>query len=191
MDYSVLSWINRVFGESKFVAILARILSFIGGLWGMMIIVGLLLCFKKTRKIGCYVIIVGSLTWVLNDLVIKIIVKRNRPFIDYPELKNMCSLAGEILPISFSMPSGHSATAMAVAVAITFFSKKWGGVAIGLAVLVGLSRIVLCVHYPTDVLLGWAIGAIFAVGLHYATKYALKFIDSKWGNKNEKNSVSD
>ena len=191
MDYAVLSWINRVFGESKFVAILAKILSFIGGVWGMFAIVGLLLCFKKTRKIGLYVMIVGILTWVINDLIIKVIVQRNRPFVDYPELVNMCNLAGEILPTSYSMPSGHSATAMAVAVVTMFFSKKWGGVAIGLAVLVGLSRIVLCVHYPTDVLVGFAVGVVLSIGLYYAINLTIKIINSIRRNKNEKNSVSN
>ena len=69
MDYNVLSWISRVFGESKFVAVLARIFSFIGDKWGMIILVALLLCFKKTRKVGFYVMIAGGLTWVFNDLI--------------------------------------------------------------------------------------------------------------------------
>lgn len=191
MDYAVLSWINNTFGNSKFFAVLSRVLSFIGSKWGMIALVILLLVFKKTRKLGLYVMIAGGLTWLINDFIIKNIIKRDRPFVTYEELKNMCVLAGEELPNGYSMASGHSATSMAVAVAIMFFSKKWGGVAIGISVLIGLSRLGLCVHYPTDVLLGWAIGAIFAVALHFATKFALKFIESKWGNKNEENSISN
>ena len=151
----------------------------------------LLKAFKKTRKVVLYVMIAGGVTYILNDFFIKNLIKRDRPFVTYEELKNMCLLAGEELSDGYSMPSGHAAVSMAAAVAIMFFSKKWGGVAIGISVLVGLSRLGLCVHYPTDVLLGWIVGAAFAIGLHFATNVAFKFINSKWGNKNEKNSSSN
>lgn len=190
MDYSILNWINTTFGNSKFFAIVARILSFIGGKWGMISLVLLLLCFKKTRKVGFYVMIAGGVTFIFNDFIIKMIIKRDRPFVTYPELENMCKLAGEEFPDGFSMASGHAATSMAVAVAIMFFSKKWGGVAIGTSVLIGLSRLMLCVHFPTDVLTGWILGAALSVGLHYLTNIDLKFIISKGEKKNEKDSTS-
>ncbi|MBR3885078.1 MAG: phosphatase PAP2 family protein [Clostridia bacterium] len=191
MDYNVLSWINEVLGNNKFVAVFARILSFIGDKWGMIAIVVLLLCFKKTRKIGFYVMVAGGLTWVINDLIIKLIVKRDRPFVTYPELENMCKLAGEKLPDGYSFASGHSATAMAVAVAIMFFSKKWGSVAASVAFLIGVSRLILCVHYPTDVIAGFAVGIVCSIALHYLTNLGFKIINSIRRNKNEKNSVSD
>lgn len=191
MDYAVLNWINEVFGNSKLFAIFSRIISFIGSKWGMIALVVILLSIKKTRKIGLYVMIAGGVAWFINDFIIKGIIKRDRPFVTYEELKNMCTLAGEELPDGYSMPSGHAVTSMAVAVAIMFFSRKWGGIAMGVSCLIGLSRLGLCVHYPSDVLLGWAVGAIIAVALHYATNYALKIISSKWGNKNEKDSISN
>ena len=191
MDYNVLSWINRTFSSNKFVAVLARIFSFIGDVWSIIAIIGLLLCFKKTRKVGLYVIVAGGLTWVVNDLIIKFIIKRDRPFVTYPELENMCKLAGETLPDGYSMASGHSATAMAVAVAIMFFSRKWGSVAVVVAFLIGLSRIVLCVHFPTDVLAGFLVGIVCSIGLHYLTNLGFKIINSIRRNKNEKNSISN
>lgn len=191
MDYNILSWISEVFGNNKFVAVFAKILSFIGDKWGILTIVGLLLCFKKTRKVGFYVMVAGGLTWIINDLGIKLIVKRDRPFVTYPELENMCKLAGEALPDGYSFASGHSATAMAIAVAIMFFSRKWGSLAVVLAFLIGLSRIVLCVHFPTDVIAGFLIGAVLAVGFHYLTNLGFKVINSIRRNKDEKNSVSD
>ena len=191
MDYNVLSWISETFGNNKFVAVVAKILSFIGDKWGILTIVGLLLCFKKTRKIGFYVMVAGGLTWVINDLIIKLIVKRDRPFVTYPELENMCKLAGESLPDGYSFASGHSATAMAVAVAIMFFSKKWGSVAAAVAFLIGLSRLILCVHFPTDVIAGFLVGIVCSIALHYLTNLGFKIINSIRRNKNEKNSVSD
>lgn len=190
MDYSILSWISKTFGNSKFFATVAKIFSFIGGKWGVIAIVVLLLCFKRTRKVGFYVMIAGGMTFLINDFVIKNIVRRDRPFVTYPELANMCELAKTEFPDGFSMASGHSATSMAMAVAIMFFSKKWGGVAIAVSVFIGLSRLALCVHFPTDVLTGWILGAVLAVGLHFATKWALNFISKKWRNKNEKHSSS-
>ena len=135
--------------------------------------------------------VAGGLTWVFNDLVLKLIIKRDRPFVTYPELENMCKLAGESLPDGYSMFSGHSATAMAVAVAITFFSRKWGSIAVVVAFLIGLSRIVLCVHYPTDVFGGFIVGIAFSIGLHYLTNLGFKILSSIRRKKDEKNSVSN
>lgn len=191
MDYKILSWVSQVFGESKFVAVIARCLSFLGGEWGMIGIVLALMCFKKTRKIGFYVMIAGGFTWVFNDLILKVIIRRDRPFVTYPELENMCKLAGESLPDGYSMFSGHSSTAMAVAVAIMFFSKKWGSVAVVVAFFIGVSRLILCVHYPTDVLGGFVIGIVLSIGLHYLTNLGLKILSSIRRKRDEKNSVSN
>ena len=191
MDYKILSWVSQVFGESKFVAVIARCLSFLGGEWGMIGIVLALMCFKKTRKIGFYVMIAGGFTWVFNDLILKEIIRRDRPFVTYPELDNMCKLAGESLPDGYSMFSGHSSTAMAVAVAIMFFSKKWGSVAVVVAFFIGVSRLILCVHYPTDVLGGFVIGIVLSIGLHYLTNLGLKILSSIRRKRDEKNSVSN
>jgi undecaprenyl-diphosphatase len=82
-------------------------------------------------------------------------------------------LTGIVRIYTASFPSGH-ATASAVvyltigallAASVTRWSHKafYLGVAIFLTLIVGLSRMYLGVHYPSDVLAGWLIGAGWAM----------------------------
>jgi membrane-associated phospholipid phosphatase len=62
----------------------------------------------------------------------------------------------------FGIPSGHALTGVAVWGGLAAgIRKNWAWLAAGFIIfMIGLSRIVLGVHYPTDVLAGWIIGAI-------------------------------
>jgi undecaprenyl-diphosphatase len=64
-----------------------------------------------------------------------------------------------------SFPSDHATAAFAIAVAILLRHRKAGVVALALAVLVALARVVVGVHYPSDVLGGAAIGTLAALVL--------------------------
>jgi len=63
----------------------------------------------------------------------------------------------------YGLPSGHSQSAVVVwGTLAAGFRKAWlWVVAILFIVLIGFSRIYLGVHFPTDVLGGWAVGAVF------------------------------
>ncbi|MBR2394023.1 MAG: phosphatase PAP2 family protein, partial [Candidatus Methanomethylophilaceae archaeon] len=67
------------------------------------------------------------------------------------------------VPDTFSFPSGHTAMAFAGATVLFIRFRAWGIPAMVLATLVGISRMYLYVHWPTDVLVGALVGTICAV----------------------------
>lgn len=61
-----------------------------------------------------------------------------------------------------SFPSGHTITAFAVAWTLSLFLPRWRYALFFVAVLVGMSRVVVGAHYPADVLAGAVIGLVSA-----------------------------
>jgi hypothetical protein len=63
---------------------------------------------------------------------------------------------------TFGLPSGHAQNAVAVwGVLAAGIGRRWAwGLALLLMLLIGVSRVYLGVHFPTDVLAGWALGAL-------------------------------
>lgn len=82
---------------------------------------------------------------------------RPRPFNVYPAI--VC--AGKTLD-QFSFPSGHTLHAVAFSIVAVAYYPALLWVVVPFTVLVALSRPILGLHYPTDVLAGAAIGAIIA-----------------------------
>jgi len=89
----------------------------------------------------------------LANLPISAIVDRPRPFVDHPELDVL--VAGKEGTLSFV--SDHSAMSMGIAVALLLVNRRLGFVAGGLALLQGFCRVFMGVHYPTDVIGGYAL----------------------------------
>lgn len=181
MDLNIANWIFDTFGSSKAIATISKIITYLGNKWVIIAIVALLLIFKKTRKVGFYALVTVAITYGFNDFILKNIVKRDRPFVANPELLQMIELASYEIPDGYSMASGHSAVAMCLAVSVFMFHKKIGIGAIVAAVFVGVSRMMLCVHYLTDVLTGFALGIVFAIAIHYLLNYLLKLYVKKRG----------
>jgi membrane-associated phospholipid phosphatase len=95
------------------------------------------------------------------NALIKALVGRSRP----PHEMGLQAIAG--VPGSPSFPSGHAMSAFAVAAAIALLAPRLRWPVLGLAALIGFSRVYLGVHFWLDVLagaaLGMAIGALIAV----------------------------
>ncbi|MEA2902527.1 MAG: hypothetical protein QOH36_2414 [Actinomycetota bacterium] len=101
---------------------------------------------------------------VLYDLV-KVLVARPRPSIQ-PLITTVTG---------YAFPSGHATQAMAVFGALAFLASGWTTrwsakvaqwtAAVVVTLLVGMSRVYLGVHWPSDVIGGWALGALWLAGL--------------------------
>ncbi len=80
-------------------------------------------------------------------------VLRLRPFLETPDVALLIPP-----PWNTSFPSGHTATAVAIACAFWVADRRVGSVAIAVALFVALGRVAVGVHHPTDILGGVAVG---------------------------------
>lgn len=66
-------------------------------------------------------------------------------------------------PDRYSFPSGHTSAAFLFAALVSFYFPSITFIVFIYAILVGLSRIILNLHYPTDVLIGSQLGISIAI----------------------------
>ncbi len=123
---------------------------------------------------GAYIIFLAVIFWCIDEkkgarlvmvtlvsagvnTIVKNILKVPRPYERDPSV----GLATEK---SWSTPSGHAQTSAAFwGTLMTMMKSKWKWlVGFGIPFVIGCSRIYLGVHYPTDVLFGWFLGAVTA-----------------------------
>jgi len=99
-------------------------------------------------------------TGAVGVLVYKLIKERairERPFITHAAIS--CAAA----PLDrYSFPSGHTLHAVAFTAVMTSYFREWAGLLIAFSALVALSRVVLGLHYPTDVAAGALLGGALA-----------------------------
>jgi undecaprenyl-diphosphatase len=88
------------------------------------------------------------LYWVLKNTL-----RRRRPAESVPEFRSWIQAADE-----FSFPSGHTCAAFLFVTLLTLHLGPWLLVAYAWAAMVGVSRVQLGVHFPSDVLVGSLIG---------------------------------
>jgi undecaprenyl-diphosphatase len=167
-ESNILLWIQEYL-RSDFLDPIVKFITHSGDhgyLWiGLLII---LLCIPKTRKAAFIGAVTLILTFVITNLCLKPLIGRTRP---YEVIEGLTRIIGKQSDRSF--PSGHTANSMAVGVSLwlvsrkyelvgdkkLYFPKTFGWIVLIWSILVGLSRLYVGVHYPTDVL-GGAIVAI-------------------------------
>jgi len=175
-DASALLYIQD-FIRMPFLNAIMVFFSTIGNLGLLWIALGLVLLFpKRTRRGGVDILICLAIAYIINDLVIKELVARVRPYDTIEGLKILVS------PLSsFSFPSGHANSSFAAAMALTLAFGKKGAWAYIPASLIAISRCYVGVHYPSDVIAGMIVGTLVAFGVYMLLKKYVKtnFIKKK------------
>ena len=174
-DSSILLWIQ----DSVRNPILTPFFTFIthlgdsGIFW---IVLSLILCiFKRTRKAGICGLFALLFSVTFNNAFLKNVVGRIRPYEIIPGLE--CIVKHATDP---SFPSGHTGASIAAATAyLKTLPKKFSIPAMVVAILIGLSRLYIGIHYPTDVIAGAMTGA--ALGI--LACILVEFIIKKWREK--------
>ncbi len=159
MDGNLLLWIQNNLRNDVLtpVFVLITTLGNAGMIWIAITI--LLLARNRTRTVGYLstVSLVGS--FLIDNVLLKNLIARTRP---YEVIDGLTSLVG--IQSDFSFPSGHTGTSFAVAVLLWLaLPRKYGIPAMILAVFIGISRLYVGVHYPSDVLGGAVIGTAIAI----------------------------
>lgn len=104
----------------------------------------------------------GAWSLLVSHLVVQVV--KRRAVRARPEPARMKrSLVG--VPDQFSFPSGHACAAMSVAFAYGMSLPAYAVPLTLLAVIVGMSRVRLGVHYPGDVIAGQGIAILTVLGL--------------------------
>ena len=148
-------------------------LTHLGGAFSIIFFVFTLLYFgnKRGKSIG----IQAAITLAISQIItygIKIALGRERP---YNILRGLNTF--NIILKDSSFPSGHTSASFAIATTIAFNMPKLAIVAYGLALAIGISRIYLGVHYPTDVIAGMILGIGVAVTAQvHIIDYVLEFV---------------
>ena len=142
-------------------------LAFLGAEAGLLMVVLIVMfCWRKEAGQRLALVVSCVNMWLP---MIKSVVLRPRPYMEHPDRVEALTLRGKtaaekgVTEQGYSFPSMHSASIPAVYFTLAKeANKKWLWVLASiLTVLVGFSRVVVGMHYPTDVLAGWVLG--FAV----------------------------
>jgi undecaprenyl-diphosphatase len=152
-----LSRLSRLGVNSRASRGLAAILAHSGDSWfwllGLILVWWLGTEYWKQRAVALGV---GILVTALVVMAIKFTVRRSRPEGEWGQIYRSTD------PHSF--PSGHAARSMMLAVMALGMGPVWFGlVLLAWAPLVSLARVMLGVHYPSDVLAGMVLGAVLGI----------------------------
>ena len=115
-----------------------------------------LLAFPKTRFMGKVSLFAIFLEIIAVTFTLKPLINRLRPCM----IETIQAPLVEACYTTPSFPSGHTACAFAMAIAIFCINKTWGTIALLAAALMGFTRLYLFVHFPSDVLGSIIVGSL-------------------------------
>ena len=154
-ERSLTDWFN---GAPDWVAHVMWLIMQGGTLFAPFVVALLIVLIRRDWFVAAVVVVVGVVTW-FGAQGAKHIVGRERPAAFIADLHVRAGTGSGL-----GYPSGHSATAAAVAVvALSVVPRRWWPLLFVVVGIVGVARVVYGVHLPADVIGGWAFGTL--VGL--------------------------
>ncbi|MHC1719983.1 MAG: phosphatase PAP2 family protein [Clostridiaceae bacterium] len=157
LDYNLLIQIHNLTSNNFFDHIMPGI-SAMGNFGAIWILISLILIIRKEyRMVGIMCILAVIITTIAGEGIIKHLVQRPRPFVQFPSIQLLISE-----PATYSFPSGHTASSFAVAFVIADRIRKAALPVFVMASAIAFSRIYLMVHYPTDIIAAVLLGFICA-----------------------------
>ena len=155
--------------SNNFLDNLFRVVSFLGEQYFVIAVIFIIFFFFD-KKIGYHVMYSVLLGLCLNNSI-KGLIKRPRPWV-VDSTYEPASIA-KPTATGYSFPSGHTQniTTLLTSVSLEFKKKIIIISSIIIICLVGFSRILLGVHYPTDVLVGLLTGLLTAFSGYLITKF--------------------
>ena len=183
--------------RSDFLNPIMKVLTHSGDKGILLIVLILALLFiPRTRAIGIMSTISIAIEALLNNVLLKNLIARTRP---YDEIEGLVNLVGK--QSDYSFPSGHTGAAFAVAGAmlvvalfgLPMFAKTGefkredpslsfklvSVLLIMYATLLAFSRMYVGVHYPTDVLCGLLLGLGTSAMAYLIYQVAIKKIHER------------
>ena len=162
---ALMIWLQSHMGTAAQAA--ASFFTLLGNETFMIAVLGFLYwCYDKEfgKKVGT-----ALLAGLVFNALVKCLVMRRRPYMDHAEIKCLKKVTSgadlnDIKEQGYSFPSMHSTNSAVLYGMLPegFAKTRATGVlrvlAVLLPLLIGLSRVLLGVHYPTDVLCGWLVG---------------------------------
>ena len=179
-EVDLIEWIQTNMGKVGEYA--ARVMSFIGGeTFSLLVLIAVLFCYRKEvgKRVSCSVLMAGIWFPMIKNVALRV-----RPYMAHPDRAKVLQVVEadadpmDIVQQGYSFPSGHGATAVSLFGTLAMdVRKRWMWfVAIIMPLLIGLSRIAVGVHYPTDVLCGWVVG-LLAIGFNVLLQ---KKVQKEW-----------
>lgn len=139
---------------------LFRVVSKLGDGWFWYALIALLagLGGDRGRQAAAQMLVTGWIAWLLYK-ILKLCTRRPRPFHANAEV------VAHMRPLDeYSFPSGHTMHAVSFSIVAIAWFPQLAIPLIAFSVLVATSRVVLGLHYPSDVLAAIAIGAVLGAG---------------------------
>ena len=172
IDTSLFSFINQTLQNPFF----DRVMPFVTSQTFFVFLPFVLLLWFKEKKHAMPMLLSGLFALAVADAaghVLKEIVMRQRPCsaLDHVHLLVGCGK-------SYSMPSNHASNAFAFAMTIWFMLKgnRLSLLFVAVAALIGISRVIVGVHYPSDVFVGALVGTAAAYGAVMLYRWSEKIV---------------